>query len=240
MDLQNKRVLATGSTQGIGAAVALAFAQKGCQVLLNGRREELPEEIADQLRETGADYQYFSADVSDEAAVKQLFKAIGDVDIIVNNAGITRDQILIGMKLADFDQIIKVNLRSTFMLTQRALKKMLKKRSGAIINMASIVGLHGNAGQANYAASKAGVIAMTQTAAKEAAGRGVRVNAIAPGMIASQMTAVLPAEVKEQAVKQVPLARFGNPEEVAQAAVFLAENDYVTGQTLVVDGGMTI
>ena len=125
MDLQNKRVLVTGSTQGIGAAVALAFAQKGCQVLLNGRREELPEEIADQLRETGADYQYFSADVSDEAAVKQLFKAIGDVDIIVNNAGITRDQILIGMKLADFDQIIKVNLRSTFMLTQRALKKML-------------------------------------------------------------------------------------------------------------------
>lgn len=240
MDLQNKRVLVTGSTQGIGAAVALAFAQKGCQVLLNGRREELPEEIADQLRETGADYQYFSADVSDEAAVKQLFKAIGDVDIIVNNAGITRDQILIGMKLADFDQIIKVNLRSTFMLTQRALKKMLKKRSGAIINMASIVGLHGNAGQANYAASKAGVIALTQTAAKEAAGRGVRVNAIAPGMIASQMTAVLPAEVKEQAVKQVPLARFGNPEEVAQAAVFLAENDYVTGQTLVVDGGMTI
>ena len=240
MDLQNKRVLVTGSTQGIGAAVALAFAQKGCQVLLNGRREELPEEIADQLRETGADYQYFSADVSDEAAVKQLFKAIGDVDIIVNNAGITRDQILIGMKLADFDQIIKVNLRSTFMLTQRALKKMLKKRSGAIINMDSIVGLHGNAGQANYAASKAGVIALTQTAAKEAAGRGVRVNAIAPGMIASQMTAVLPAEVKEQAVKQVPLARFGNPEEVAQAAVFLAENDYVTGQTLVVDGGMTI
>lgn len=240
MDLQNKRVLVTGSTQGIGAAVALAFAQKGCQVLLNGRREELPEEIADQLRETGADYQYFSADVSDEAAVKQLFKAIGDVDIIVNNAGITRDQILIGMKLADFDQIIKVNLRSTFMLTQRALKKMLKKRSGAIINMASIVGLHGNAGQANYAASKAGVIALTQTAAKEAAGRGVRVNAIAPGMIASQMTAVLPAEVKEQAVKQIPLARFGNPEEVAQAAVFLAENDYVTGQTLVVDGGMTI
>ena len=240
MDLQNKRVLVTGSTQGIGAAVALAFAQKGCQVLLNGRREELPEEIADLLRETGADYQYFSADVSDEAAVKQLFKAIGDVDIIVNNAGITRDQILIGMKLADFDQIIKVNLRSTFMLTQRALKKMLKKRSGAIINMASIVGLHGNAGQANYAASKAGVIALTQTAAKEAAGRGVRVNAIAPGMIASQMTAVLPAEVKEQAVKQVPLARFGNPEEVAQAAVFLAENDYVTGQTLVVDGGMTI
>ena len=240
MYLQNKRVLVTGSTQGIGAAVALAFAQKGCQVLLNGRREELPEEIADQLRETGADYQYFSADVSDEAAVKQLFKAIGDVDIIVNNAGITRDQILIGMKLADFDQIIKVNLRSTFMLTQRALKKMLKKRSGAIINMASIVGLHGNAGQANYAASKAGVIALTQTAAKEAAGRGVRVNAIAPGMIASQMTAVLPAEVKEQAVKQVPLARFGNPEEVAQAAVFLAENDYVTGQTLVVDGGMTI
>ena len=240
MDLQNKRVLVTGSTQGIGAAVALAFAQKGCQVLLNGRREELPEEIADQLRETGADYQYFSADVSDEAAVKQLFKAIGDVDIIVNNAGITRDQILIGMKLADFDQIIKVNLRSTFMLTQRALKKMLQKRSGAIINMASIVGLHGNAGQANYAASKAGVIALTQTAAKEAAGRGVRVNAIAPGMIASQMTAVLPAEVKEQAVKQVPLARFGNPEEVAQAAVFLAENDYVTGQTLVVDGGMTI
>ena len=240
MDLQNKRVLVTGSTQGIGAAVALAFAQKGCQVLLKGRREELPEEIADQLRETGADYQYFSADVSDEAAVKQLFKAIGDVDIIVNNAGITRDQILIGMKLADFDQIIKVNLRSTFMLTQRALKKMLKKRSGAIINMASIVGLHGNAGQANYAASKAGVIALTQTAAKEAAGRGVRVNAIAPGMIASQMTAVLPAEVKEQAVKQVPLARFGNPEEVAQAAVFLAENDYVTGQTLVVDGGMTI
>lgn len=240
MDLQNKRVLVTGSTQGIGAAIALAFAQKGCQVLLNGRREELPEKIADQLRETGADYQYFSADVSDEDAVKQLFKAIGDVDIVVNNAGITRDQILIGMKLADFDQVIKVNLRSTFMLTQKALKKMLKKRSGTIINMASIVGLHGNAGQANYAAAKAGVIALTQTAAKEAAGRGVRVNAIAPGMIASQMTAVLPDEVKEQAVKQIPLARFGNPEEVAQAAVFLAENDYVTGQTLVVDGGMTI
>ena len=141
---------------------------------------------------------------------------------------------MIGMKLADFDQVIKVNLRSSFMLTQKALKKMLKKRSGAIINMASIVGQHGNAGQANYAASKAGVIALTQTAAKEAAGRGVRVNAIAPGMIASQMTAVLPDEVKEQA-----LAKFLWPAlqgRQLQAAVFLAENDYVTGQTLVVDG----
>lgn len=240
MDLQNKRVLVTGSTQGIGAATALAFAQKGCQVLLNGRRPELPEEIADQLEKIGADYQYFSADVSDEGAVKQLFKEIGEIDILVNNASITKDQIMIGMKLADFDQVIKVNLRSSFMLTQKALKKMLKKRSGAVINMASIVGQHGNAGQANYAASKAGVIALTQTAAKEAAGRGVRVNAIAPGMIASQMTAVLPDEVKEQALSQIPLARFGKAEEVAQAAVFLAENDYVTGQTLVVDGGMTI
>ncbi|GHV97919.1 3-oxoacyl-[acyl-carrier-protein] reductase [Lactobacillus nasalidis] len=240
MDLKNKRVLITGSTQGIGAATALAFAKRGCQVLLNGRRPELPAALAKELEESGAKFQYFSADVSDEAAVKQLFKEVGDVDIVVNNAGITRDQILIGMKLADFDQVIRVNLRGSFMVLQKALKKMLKKRSGVIINMASVVGQHGNAGQANYAASKAGVIALTQTAAKEAAQRGVRVNAIAPGMIASEMTAVLADEVKEAALKQIPLARFGQAGEVAQAAVFLAENDYVTGQTIVVDGGMTI
>ena len=162
------------------------------------------------------------------------------MDILVNNAGITNDKLAIGMKPDDFTKVIDVNLTGTFMLSQAFLKKMYKQKAGVIINMASVIGLHGNVGQANYAASKAGVIGLTKSIAKEGALRNIRVNAIAPGMIASDMTAVLSDKVKANIMQEIPLHRFGNAQEIAQTALFLAANDYITGQVITVDGGMTI
>ncbi|WP_296111310.1 3-oxoacyl-[acyl-carrier-protein] reductase [uncultured Limosilactobacillus sp.] len=243
MELKDKVVLITGSSRGIGAATALAFAKAGSKVILNARHE-LPSELTDELTALHTEYTFLQADVADPDTIKDFaqtaWDAYGHVDVLVNNAGITRDKLMIGMKLDDFDQVINVNLRGPFMLTQAILKKMNKQRSGSIVNLASVVGLHGNAGQANYAASKGGIIGLTKTVAQEGAMRGIRCNAIAPGMIESDMTAVLSDKVKEQLLSQIPLKRLGNPEEVAQAALFLAQNDYVTGQVIVVDGGMTI
>lgn len=244
MDLQNKSVLVTGSTRGIGRATALAFAQKGSRVIINGRHAAMPADLQEELDALGAEYKYLPADISQEdqvkALVKESAKAYGSLDVVVNNAGIARDQLIIGMKMSDFDAVVQVNLRGTFMVLQKAMKQMFRQKSGVIINLASVVGLRGNLGQANYAAAKAGVIGLTKTGAKEGARRGVRVNAIAPGMIESDMTKQLSAAVKDAALKEIPLGRFGQAAEAAQAAVFLAENDYVTGQTIVVDGGMTI
>ncbi|SDN24500.1 3-oxoacyl-[acyl-carrier-protein] reductase [Limosilactobacillus mucosae] len=243
MELTNKTVLITGSSRGIGAATALAFAKAGSRVILNARHE-LPSSLKQQLEEIGAEYCFLSGDVSNEQVVKELAKTawekFGGIDVLINNAGITRDRLLIGMKAADFDEVLQVNLKGPFLMIQALLKKMYKQRAGVIINLASVVGLHGNAGQANYAASKAGIIGLTKTVAREGALRGIRCNAIAPGMIASDMTAAMPQKARDQILESLPLKRFGEPAEIAQTALFLAQNDYVTGQTIVVDGGMTI
>ena len=243
MELTNKTVLITGSSRGIGAATALAFAKAGSRVILNAR-QELPASLKQQLDELGTEYCFLPGDVSDEHVVKELTKTawekFGGIDVLINNAGITRDRLLIGMKTADFDEVLQVNLKGPFLMIQALLKKMYKQRAGVIINLASVVGLHGNAGQANYAASKAGIIGLTKTVAREGALRGIRCNAIAPGMIASDMTAAMPQKAQDQILASLPLKRFGEPAEIAQTALFLAQNDYVTGQTIVVDGGMTI
>lgn len=243
MDLKDKTVLVTGSTHGIGRACGLAFLQKGSLVVFNGRKE-MPKDLQAELAAYPGQWEYLPADVSQEADVKGLIKQVvaefGSLDVLVHSAGITKDQIMIGLKTSDFDEVINVNLRGSFLINKYAMKKMLKQRSGAIINLSSVVGMHGNQGQANYAAAKAGVIALTKTAAKEGAARGVRVNAIAPGMIETRMTEAVSDEAAEAALAAIPLGRYGQAGEIAHAAVFLAENDYITGQALVVDGGMTI
>ena len=201
-------------------------------------------EWVEQIEAYGGKVAVVLGDVSQAQDVQRMVKealvAFGKVDILVNNAGITNDKLAIGMKPDDFTKVIDVNLTGTFMLSQAFLKKMYKQKAGVIINMASVIGLHGNVGQANYAASKAGVIGLTKSIAKEGALRNIRVNAIAPGMIASDMTAVLSDKVKANIMQEIPLHRFGNAQEIAQTALFLAANDYITGQVITVDGGMTI
>ncbi len=240
MELQNKVALITGSTRGIGLAIAQEFLAAGAKVILNGRGD-LPAEVAANL---SGDFQYVAGDLGTDEGIAQVahaaLAAYGQIDILVNNAGITRDKLLLGMKPADFDAVLAVDLRAPMLLTQLVFKKMLKQRAGVVINLASVVGLHGNAGQANYAAAKAGLIGFTKTLAREGASRGVRANAIAPGMIDSAMTQALSEKIQAQLIAEIPLHRFGQPNEIAHAARFLVENDYVTGQTMVVDGGMTM
>ena len=239
MELKEKVVLVTGSSRGIGAEIALAFARKGSTVVLNGRHQ-IPNDMISKMEEIGCNYVVISIESDVKRIVKEAIEKFGRIDILINNAGITNDKLLIGMKPADFKSVIDVNLIGTFQMTQAVVKKMYKQRSGVIINLASVIGQHGNIGQANYAASKAGVIGLTKSVAKEGAMRNIRVNAIAPGMIVSDMTDVLSDKVKENILTTIPLNRFGKAEEVAQTAVFLAENDYITGQVITVDGGMTI
>ena len=243
MELKNKVVLITGSTRGIGQAMALAFAKAGAKVIINGRHEQLSDEFKTILDGENAEYQYLSADLAQtdlKEFAKKAWDLYGKIDVLINNAGINRDKMLIGMREADFDQVINLDLRVPFFLTKAIIKKMNKERSGVVINMSSIVGLHGNAGQANYAAAKAGLVGFTKAAAREAAIRNIRVNAIAPGMINTDMTAELSDRVKKNILEQIPLTRLGEANEVAETAIFLAQNDYITGQTIVVDGGMTM
>ena len=243
MDLKEKVVFVSGSSRGIGKAIALAFAKAGSNVILNARKEVKPELVA-EIESYGVKSAVVLGDISQAGDVKRMVKeayaAFERIDILVNNAGITNDKLLIGMKEADFASVIDVNLKGTFMMSQAFLKKMYKKKAGTIINLASVIGLHGNIGQANYAASKAGVIGLTKSLAKEGALRNIRCNAIAPGMIVSDMTNVLSDKVKEDIMNEIPLKRFGSADEVAQTAVFLAQNEYITGQVITVDGGMTI
>lgn len=240
MELQNKVALITGSTRGIGLAIAQEFLAAGAKVILNGRGD-LPAEVAANL---SGDFQYVAGDLGTDEGIAQVahaaLAAYGQIDILVNNAGITRDKLLLGMKPADFDAVLAVDLRAPMLLTQLVFKKMLKQRAGVVINLASVVGLHGNAGQANYAAAKAGLVGFTKTLAREGAARGVRANVIAPGMIDSAMTQALSEKVQAQLIAEIPLHRLGQPNEIAHAARFLVESDYVTGQTMVVDGGMTM
>ncbi len=243
MDLKEKVVFISGSSRGIGQAIAQAFAKAGSNVILNARTAVKPELVA-QIESYGVKAAVVLGDISQASDVKRMVKeayaAFGQIDILVNNAGIINDKLLIGMKEADFASVIDVNLKGTFLMSQAFLKKMYKQKAGVIINLASVIGLHGNVGQANYAASKAGVIGLTKSLAKEGALRNIRANAIAPGMIVSDMTAVLSDKVKADIMTEIPLKRFGQADEVAQTAVFLAQNDYITGQVITVDGGMTI
>lgn len=241
MKLTDKTAIITGASRGIGDAIARNFAQAGANLVLNARHE-FPETLIKELEDYGHGVVTVLGSVDDPTTGDQLVAAaldqFGSVDVLVNNAGITDDMLAMRMKPASFAKVVQVNLDGTFYVTQPAFKKMLKARAGVIINLASVVGLTGNIGQANYAASKAGIIGLTKALAREGAMRGVRVNAIAPGMIATDMTAALSQSSQDQILAEIPLKRFGQPEEIAHTARFLVENAYITGQTVTVAGGL--
>ncbi|WP_207940191.1 3-oxoacyl-[acyl-carrier-protein] reductase [Enterococcus sp. DIV2402] len=243
MELKDKTVFVTGSTRGIGLAIAKAFAKEGANIVLNGRRD-ISEELIASIEEFGVKCVGVSGDISDfknaGEMIKEAEEKLGAVNVLVNNAGITNDKLLLRMTEEDFEQVLKINLTGTFNMTQQVMKKMLKQREGVIINLSSVSGLMGNAGQANYAASKAGVVGFTKSVAREVAPRGITCNAIAPGFIQTDMTDVLSDKVKEQVTQTIPLQRFGNVDDVAQTAIFLAKSPYITGQVLNVDGGLVM
>lgn len=239
--LQGKTAVVTGAAKGIGKAIALAFAKEGCNIVLN-YHSSLDDETVQEIEACGVTCMPVQGDVSDFAfaadMMKKVKKELGSVDILVNNAGITKDMLLMRMTEEQFDSVIQTNLKGTFNMIRHASSIMLKQRSGAIINMSSVVGVMGNVGQANYAASKAGIIGLTKSTAKELAARGVTCNAIAPGFVETDMTATLSEDLQKQMLETIPLKRYGQVDDIAQAAVFLAKNTYITGQVLHVDGGM--
>ena len=245
--LNEKIAVITGASRGIGAAIAKKMAENGATVIINYQGSvQAAQALEAEIREKGGKAVTYKCDVSDfdkcEKFIGDIVKEYGRIDILVNNAGITRDGLLMGMKEEDFDKVLDTNLKGTFHTIRAALRQMIRQRSGRIINMASVVGVSGNAGQANYAASKAGVIGLTKTAAREVASRGITVNAVAPGFIETDMTEVLPEKIKEASAAQIPLGKFGKAEDVANAVAFLASEDagYITGQVLHVDGGMVM
>lgn len=239
--LQGKTAVVTGAAKGIGKAIALAFAKEGCNIVLN-YHSSLDDETVQEIEACGVTCMPVQGDVSDFAfaadMMKKVKKELGSVDILVNNAGITKDMLLMRMTEEQFDSVIQTNLKGTFNMIRHASSIMLKQRSGAIINMSSVVGVMGNVGQANYAASKAGIIGLTKSTAKELAARGVTCNAIAPGFVETDMTAALSEDLQKQMLETIPLKRYGQVDDIAQSAVFLAKNTYITGQVLHVDGGM--
>lgn len=243
MEIKNKNVFITGSTRGIGHAIANAFAKNGANVIINGR-SAISDELLAEFTALGVKAVGVSGDISKSDEAKEMVakatEALGSVDILVNNAGITRDGLSLKMSEEDFNAVLQINLTGAFNMTQAVLKPMTRAREGAIINISSVVGLMGNAGQANYAASKAGLIGLTKSIAREVAGRNVRVNAVAPGFIESDMTAELSDKVKDLMKGQIPMKRFGSAEEVASVVTFLAEQEYMTGQVLTIDGGMVM
>lgn len=245
--LTGKIAVVTGASRGIGRAVALKLATEGATVIINyNGSKDRALEVKQEIEEKGGIADLYQCDVSDfakcESFITDIIKQYKGIDILVNNAGITRDGLLMKMSEEDFDKVMDTNLKGAFNTTRFASRQMLKQRSGRIINMASVVGVTGNAGQVNYAASKAGIIGLTKAAARELASRGVTVNAIAPGFIETDMTKDLPEKVKADSVSQIPLGRFGTPEHVAATAAFLAseEAEYITGQVIHVDGGMVM
>ena len=246
---QNKKKVAvvTGASRGIGRAIALELAFRGAAVVINyNGSEERAKEVQKEIEQKGGEAMIMQWNVADykacESAVKDIVKTYGSIDILVNNAGITKDGLLMGMSEEDFDAVISTNLKGVFNCIKHISRQMLKQKGGRIINISSVSGVMGNAGQANYCASKAGVIGLTKSVAREIGSRGITVNAIAPGFIDTEMTAVLPDDVKKAMGEQIPLKRFGTTEDVAQAAVFLASDRaaYITGQVLCVDGGMAM
>lgn len=245
--LENKVALVTGAGRGIGRAIAIALAKEGAEVVVNyNGSEERAKEVKQTIEENGGKASIYKCNVSDfeacEAMIKDIVKEHGRLDILVNNAGITKDGLIMKMKEEDFDSVLNVNLKGTFNTIRHSVRQMLRQKSGKIINISSVSGILGNAGQANYAASKAGVIGLTKTMARELGSRGITVNAIAPGFVDTEMTGVLSEEIRENACRQIILGRFGKPEDIANVAVFLASDkaDYITGQVISVDGGMNV
>lgn len=247
MLLDGKTALVTGASRGIGRAVALKLAGEGAKVAINfAGSTSKAEAVKQEIEAQGGEAMLVQADVSKADAVEEMVakvqEAFGTIDILVNNAGITRDGLLLRMKEEDFDAVINTNLKGVFHVTKVVSKLMMKKRTGRIVNMASVVGLVGNAGQTNYAAAKAGVIGFTKSAARELAARGITVNAVAPGFIHTDMTDAMPEKAKEATLATIPLKRIGEPEDVANAVLFLASDcaSYITGQVFAVDGGMVM
>jgi 3-oxoacyl-[acyl-carrier protein] reductase len=244
LELLGKVALVTGGAQGIGKAIALLLARNGADIAVSDINLEKARETADEVRQMGRDSLAIEANVADLKDVERMMDAIverfGRIDILVNNAGITRDRLILRMTEEDWDTVLAVNLKGTFNCTKTAIRHMSKQKSGRIVSIASVVGAMGNAGQANYAASKAGVIGFTKTIAREFAVRGINVNAIAPGYIQTPMTDAVPEKAKEELKRLIPMQRLGQPEDVAQAVLFLVSGNssYITGQVLHVNGGI--
>src|SRR3989338_1222397 len=246
ISFKDKVVLVTGSTRGIGKGIARAFAQEGAIAVIMGRDASLAERVRDEFIQAGWKAEGYGCDVTNPQNVGEILDKILDkyksVYILVNNAGIAKDNLLVRMSESDWDEVIRVNLKGMFNCTKVFVKGMLKRRSGRIINISSIIGITGNIGQSNYAASKAGMIGFTKSMAHEVASRGITVNAVAPGYIQTDMTAQLKEEARDEILKAIPLRRFGTADDVAGVCLFLAsaQAGYITGETIVVDGGMTI
>ncbi|MBC8287339.1 MAG: 3-oxoacyl-[acyl-carrier-protein] reductase [Nitrospinae bacterium] len=244
MELQNKVALVTGGAQGIGRTIGEELTRAGAHVVLGDVNLEGAQATAEAINNNGGSASAVKIDVSNAAEVQQVFDFImkdkKPVDIVVNNAGITRDALMVRMKESDWDLVLDINLKGSFLCSQQAAKQMMKQKSGTIVNIASIVGVMGNFGQANYSASKAGVIGLTKTLAREVASRGIRVNAVAPGFIDTEMTRVLDETVRQKLIEQIPLARLGLPEDVARCVAFLVSDrsSYITGQVINLNGGM--
>jgi 3-oxoacyl-[acyl-carrier protein] reductase len=244
---EGRVAIVTGGGRGIGRAIVARLAEEGANLAVSYRSNDAAaEETAEKVRAAGVKCELFKGDVASPEDVAALFESVSDafgrVDILVNNAGITRDNLMMRMKEDEFDEVLRTNLKGTYLCTRAALRPMVRARWGRIVNVSSVVGLVGNAGQANYAASKAGIIGFTKSVAREVAQRGITVNAVAPGYVETELTGSLPEDVKDQIRSQVPMGRFGGAEEVAEVVAFLAGEGagYVTGQTIAVDGGMTM
>jgi 3-oxoacyl-[acyl-carrier protein] reductase len=247
MRFENQVAVVTGAGRGIGHAIAIRLAKEGARVASVSRTQANAEKTAAEINGLRADTaKAYAVDVADQAAVQkaaaEIFETFGRVDILVNNAGVTRDGLSMRMSMDDWDTVLNTNLKGAFNFTQAVMRPMIKQRSGRIINISSIAGLTGNAGQANYAASKAGLIGLTKTLARELASRGITVNAVAPGLIETDMTTVLSEEIRQSILQKVPLGKLGEPDDIAAAVAYLAspEAKYITGQVLTVDGGMVM
>ncbi|MFA4989464.1 MAG: 3-oxoacyl-[acyl-carrier-protein] reductase [Candidatus Omnitrophota bacterium] len=246
MKLQNKVALITGGARGIGQAIAMTFAREGADIVVADVNLEVAQKTASEIEALGVRALALEMDVTDyakvEPGVNKILDKFGKVDILVNNAGITKDNLILRMSQGEWDAVINVNLKGTFNCIKAVSRPMIKQRSGKIVSIASIIGLMGNAGQANYAASKAGIIALTKTVAKELASRNINANAVAPGFIQTEMTAKLSEEVKAKMLEAIPLAKLGTPQDVANVCLFLAseEANYITGQVITIDGGMVM